>query len=146
LEIALDGERRSLLAAATDVPIGTDVTIAIRPESIRLVETTDHGPAGVVECANALDVSVTDVSFLGDHYEYGVAGGSIELIAQSQNHISALALTAVIEPSACAVVTDTPTAYPDDRHDASGMTRDTNGNGSSVPRSGARARRASGGR
>jgi hypothetical protein len=73
------------------------------------------------------------VSFLGDHYEYGVAAGGIELIAQSQNHISALALTAVIEPSACALVSDTPPAYPDARHDPSGITRDTNGNGSSLP-------------
>jgi hypothetical protein len=77
---------------------------------------------------------VTEESFLGDHYEYGVAAGSIELIAQSQTHFSALALTAVIEPSACAVLSDTPPAYPDDRHDASGITRDANGNGSPVAR------------
>jgi ABC-type Fe3+/spermidine/putrescine transport system ATPase subunit len=104
-----------LVAAATDVPIGTDVTIAIRPESIRLVDATDNGPIGAIECANSLDVSVTEVSFLGDHYEYVVAAGTIELIAQSQNHITAPALTAVIEPSACAVVADAPPATPDDR-------------------------------
>jgi iron(III) transport system ATP-binding protein len=143
LEIALHGERRSLLAAASDVPIGTEVTIAIRPESIQLVETTDSGPAGVVGSANALDVTVTESSFLGDHYEYGVQAGTIELIAQSQHHLSGLALTAVIEPSACAVVSETAPAHTGDRHDASGITRDTNGNGSSAPMTRARSMRTS---
>jgi iron(III) transport system ATP-binding protein len=133
LEIALPGQRHPLLAAATDVPIGTRVTIAIRPESIRLVEPTDNRSTDVVERANALDVTVTEESFLGDHYEYGLAAGSIELIAQNQNHISALALTAVIEPSACAVVSDTPQAGTDDRPDARGVTPDTNVNGSAAP-------------
>jgi iron(III) transport system ATP-binding protein len=97
LEIALHGGSRSLVAAANDVPVGTDVTIAIRPESIRLVETTDDGP-------NSLDVSVTEVSFLGDHYEYELRAGSLELIAQSQDHLTEPGLKAVIDPSACAVV------------------------------------------
>jgi iron(III) transport system ATP-binding protein len=132
LEIALHGERRPLLAAATDLPIGTEVTIAIRPESIRLLETTENRPTRVLDCANALDVSVTEVSFLGDHYEYCVAAGSIELIVQSHKHISALALTATIDPSACAVVRDTPPVHPGDRHDASAVARETNGNGASV--------------
>jgi iron(III) transport system ATP-binding protein len=130
--IALHGERRSIVAAATDVPIGTGVTIAIRPEAIQLVETADGGAPDVV--ANALEVSVKEVSFLGDHYEYRVAAGGIELIAQSQNRIAALSLTAVIEPAACTVVSDAPPAYPRDRTDATGITRDTNGNGSPAPR------------
>jgi iron(III) transport system ATP-binding protein len=121
LEIALHGERRSLLAAPTDVPIGTDVTIAIRPESILLVEPTDGQPGDSGEFAsgkfpnaiNEVDCTVTEVSFLGDHYEYGLAAGSIELIAQNQNHISALALRAVIDSSACAVVSDIALANPD---------------------------------
>jgi iron(III) transport system ATP-binding protein len=142
-EIALRGERRSLLAAATDVPIGTDVTIAIRPESIRLIETTDSGLTGVAKGANAIDVTVTEESFLGDPKEYGGAAGSIELIAQSRNHLSGVALTAVIEPSACAVVSDSPPAYPDNRHDASGITRHTNGNGASAPMTHARSTRSS---
>jgi iron(III) transport system ATP-binding protein len=144
LEIGLHGQRRSLLAAATDVPIGTDVTIAIRPESIRLVESTDSGAANVADRANALDVMVTEASFLGDHYEYAVAAGSIELIAQSQSHLSALALTAVIEPSACAVVPDTPApAQPDNGHDATGITPEIHANGSSAPMTRPRSTRAS---
>jgi iron(III) transport system ATP-binding protein len=121
LEVALAGERRSLIAAATDVPIGTGVTVAIRPESVRLVEATDNGPTGVVEGPNALDVMVTEVSFLGDHYEYTVAAGSIELIAQSQSQISALALIAVIDPSACAVVPDAAPATQRVRRAARGL-------------------------
>jgi iron(III) transport system ATP-binding protein len=122
LEIDLHGERRSLIAAASDVPIGTDVTIAIRPESIRLVDAAANGPTGVVECANVVDVTLTERSFLGDHYEYTVAAGSIELKAQSHSRISALAFTAVIDPSACTVVPGT-SPHPDDPGDASGITR-----------------------
>jgi iron(III) transport system ATP-binding protein len=124
--------------------IGTDVTIAIRPESIRLVESTDSGAANVADRANALDVMVTEASFLGDHYEYAVAAGSIELIAQSQSHLSGLALTAVIEPSACAVVPDTPApAQPDNGHDATGITPEIHANGSSAPLTRPRSTRAS---
>jgi iron(III) transport system ATP-binding protein len=106
LEVGVDGRRSPFLVAGSDVPLGVGVTIAIRPESIRLVETSPDGQADVVDGTNALDVSVTEVSFLGDHYEYGVAAGSIELIAQSQTDIAAGAITALIEPSACAVVAD----------------------------------------
>jgi ABC-type Fe3+/spermidine/putrescine transport system ATPase subunit len=133
VEVALVGERLSLLAAATDLPLEADVTIAIRPESIRLVETTANGE-GSPDRAGALEVTVTEASFLGDHYEYSLRAGSIELIAQSQNPVSAPALTAIIEPSACAVVSDNPQSHPSDGHDAGGVTRGTNGNGSSVPR------------
>ncbi|MHB8695456.1 MAG: TOBE domain-containing protein [Solirubrobacteraceae bacterium] len=101
LEIVPVGERRALLAAAADVPIGAEVTIAIRPESIRLIEAANGRP---VDRANCLEVAVKEVSFLGDHYEYTLAAGAIELFAQSQERFSAPALTAVIEPSACAVL------------------------------------------
>jgi iron(III) transport system ATP-binding protein len=134
LEIALHGKRRSLIAAASDVSVGSEVTIAIRPESIRLVEATANGPVGVVEGANTLDVSVTEVSFLGDHYEYSVAADGIELIAQSERHMSAVALTAVIEPPACAIVSDDPQAHSVDQPSASGNPREANGNGASAPR------------
>jgi iron(III) transport system ATP-binding protein len=110
VEIALGDDRGSLIASATDAPIGAEVTIAIRPESIRLVETTDDGPPAASASANALEVSVTEVSFLGDHYEYGLAAGGIELIAQSPSHVAAPTVTAVIEPSACAVVLDAAAA------------------------------------
>jgi iron(III) transport system ATP-binding protein len=140
LEIALHGEHLSLLAAASDVPVGTSVTIAIRPESIQLVETTDDGPAAVVHDANALDVTMTEESFLGDHYEYAVAAGSIELIAQSRHHLSAPALTALIEPAACAVVADAPSLDPDERHEASGITLGANGTPAPGPAAMTRAR------
>jgi iron(III) transport system ATP-binding protein len=104
LEVGVDGRRPPLLVAGSDAPLGAGVTIAIRPESIHLVETSDDRHLDVVPPANALDVSVTEVSFLGDHYEYALAAGSIELIAQSQKNVAAGVVTAMIEPSACAVV------------------------------------------
>jgi iron(III) transport system ATP-binding protein len=132
-EIALAGERLSLLAAASDLPLEADVTIAVRPESIRLVDTTANGEASL-DRAGALAVTVTEASFFGDHYEYSLRAGSIELIAQSQNPVSAPALTAVIPPSACALVSDNPPSRPADGPDAGGVTRETNRDGASVPR------------
>jgi iron(III) transport system ATP-binding protein len=132
-EVALHGELRPLLVTGTDLPIGTDVTIAIRPESIRLIEPGDNGAAGGLDRVNALEVALTEASFLGDHYEYTLKAGSIELIAQTQNQISSPTVTAIIDPSACAVVSDTPAVDPAGRRDAGGVTRDAGGNGSSVP-------------
>jgi iron(III) transport system ATP-binding protein len=132
VEIALREELGSVLAAA-DEPIGNDVTVAIRPESIRLVEATDNRPERLVEGASTFNVSVSEVSFLGDHYEYVVAAGGVELIAQSQNHISAPALTAVIEPSACMVVSDAASPDPEAGHAGAGITSGVAANGSTVP-------------
>jgi ABC-type Fe3+/spermidine/putrescine transport system ATPase subunit len=131
VEVALRSGPGSLLAANTDLPMGTEVTIAIRPEAIRLVERTDNGDTSRFDRLNALDATVTEASFLGDHYEYSLTADSIELIAQSQNLIPATTVTAVIEPSACALISDAPGAEPVDRYNAGGITSDTNGNGSS---------------
>jgi iron(III) transport system ATP-binding protein len=112
-EVALHSQRQSIRAAASDVPTGAGVTVAIRPEAIRLVETPGTAPTGLGDSVNAFEVTVTEEAFLGDHYEYTLAAGAIELVAQSQNRLSARTLTAVIEPSACAVVADTSNGHPD---------------------------------
>jgi iron(III) transport system ATP-binding protein len=125
LRIALDGSTRSLLAAASGVPVGSAVTVAIRPESIRLLEPADSGVAGLPDCPNALDVAVTEVSFLGDHYEYGVTSGGIELIAHSDRRIAARVLKAVIEPAACAVVSHAVTGETEAGRGAGVLTSDT---------------------
>jgi hypothetical protein len=50
------------------------------------------------------DVSVRDVSFLGDHYEYELTVNGIKLVALSGQQVSGTKLRAAIEPSACLVV------------------------------------------
>jgi iron(III) transport system ATP-binding protein len=131
-EIALHGEQQSLFAAGTEVPSGTEVTIAIRPESIRLIETANHGPKGALDRANVLEVTMREESFLGDHYEYAVAAGNIEFIAQGPSHISAATVIAVIEPSACAVIPDKPTAHGGEGHGAGRIFGGNSANGSSA--------------
>jgi iron(III) transport system ATP-binding protein len=131
-EIVLTDERQSLLAATSAVPIGTRVTIAIRPESIQLVETTDTAEASARDHVNALEVSVTQSSFLGDHYEYGLAAGDIELIAQSRDRLSRPTLIAVIEPSACAVLSETSPAVQGGWTGDGRSVPKTNGNGSAA--------------
>ena len=132
MEIAVRDDSRSFLAAGADVAIGTEVTIAIRPESILLVETAPNRPAGGAQRDNAIEVSVTDVSFLGDHYEYTVAAGAIELIAQSANRLSARTLMAVIEPSACVVLSEPASGASDLGQVSDRLMREGNGNGPSV--------------
>jgi iron(III) transport system ATP-binding protein len=127
LEVALHDDRQSLRAAAADLPIGSSVTLAIRPEHIRLVPTTENGDRSVIDGHNLLDVTVTEESFLGDHYQYGIRAGGIELIAQSQDQVSASGLSAVIDPSACAVVSDPTASSSDDQSPAGGAMSSSNG-------------------
>jgi iron(III) transport system ATP-binding protein len=133
-EVALHDDRRALRVAGTDLPVGSDVTIAVRPESVRLIERVDNGDARSSDRLNVLEVTLTGASFLGDHYEYSLKAGSIELIADSQNRISAPTVTAVIEPSACTVVSAAPQADPGDEQNGGGIGRGASGDGSSVSR------------
>ena len=82
------------------------MTIAIRPEPIRLVEIGHDRATSTTACVNEIDVTVTKESFLGDHYEYGVTTGVIDPIAQDQNHASTVPLTTIIEPGSSAVVAE----------------------------------------
>ncbi|HUE26471.1 MAG TPA: ABC transporter ATP-binding protein [Solirubrobacteraceae bacterium] len=133
-EIALSDDHGSLFAAQTDVPIGTEVTVALRPEAIRLFERPDNGPTGVPERANVFEVTVREEWFLGDHYEYALTAGDVEFTAQGPRHISAPTLSAVIEPAACAVISDGPHAHANGRPGGGRTTGETNGNGSAPAR------------
>jgi iron(III) transport system ATP-binding protein len=133
-EIALGGKQRSVFAAKAELPIGAEVTVAIRPESVRLVEITDSGLTGVRESANVVDVTVKEESFLGDHYEYTLAAGDVEFIAQGPDHISAPTLAAVIDPAACAVIPDVAVDHASDPRGGVRATGESNGNGPSGPR------------
>jgi ABC-type Fe3+/spermidine/putrescine transport system ATPase subunit len=77
------------------------VSVAIRPEAIHL---TTNGASGGPATANRFDVTVTDVSFLGDHYEYRLRAGDLTIVAQSPHQVGSIGLQAVVDPDACRLV------------------------------------------
>jgi iron(III) transport system ATP-binding protein len=92
------GGLRLLVAGSADAPAPGRVSVAIRPEAIHL---TTNGMSDGREGANRFDVTVTDVSFLGDHYEYRLRAADLTILAQSPHQIGATGLTAVVDPDAC---------------------------------------------
>jgi iron(III) transport system ATP-binding protein len=80
--------------------IGEAITIAVRPEAIDLQAAE---PTATLE-ANRCDAALRSVAFLGDHYEYQLGIGPLELLAQTTTPITGERLAVHIPPSACAVV------------------------------------------
>jgi ABC-type Fe3+/spermidine/putrescine transport system ATPase subunit len=103
--VALGQDGPRLVVAVDDAPeVSSAVGIAIRPESVKLVDgAVTNGDAGA-ESRNVFDVSVRDVSFLGDHYEYELTVNGMKLVALSTRPVSGAKLRAAIAPSACLVV------------------------------------------
>jgi iron(III) transport system ATP-binding protein len=104
IDLGPDGLRLLVAANGGVAPAGP-VTVAIRPEAIRLIDrAAQNGSAGAPPGPNEFDVTVRDVSFLGDHYEYRLAVGELALIAQSPHQVSATGLRAAVDPSQCRLV------------------------------------------
>jgi iron(III) transport system ATP-binding protein len=98
------GALRLLVAGAGAVPAGS-VSVAVRPEAIRLIDpAASNGANGTGSEHNVFDVAITGVSFLGDHYEYWLSAGGLTLLAQSQDEVSGPGLKAAIDPAACRLV------------------------------------------
>jgi iron(III) transport system ATP-binding protein len=102
------GGLRLLVAAADAAPTGS-VSVVIRPEAIRLVNprAPDVGNGAGSE-RNVFDVSITDVSFLGDHYEYRLSASGLTFLAQSPYEVSGPGLKAAIDPTAVRLVGSRP--------------------------------------
>jgi iron(III) transport system ATP-binding protein len=95
------GGLRLLVASSAGPPASGTVSVAIRPEAIHLTTNgTSGGPAG----ANRFDVTVSDVSFLGDHYEYRLRAGDLTIVAQSPQQVGDSGLQAVVDREACRLV------------------------------------------
>jgi iron(III) transport system ATP-binding protein len=104
VEVGTQGLRLRVAGGADAAPGGA-VSVAIRPEAIQLVNgavANGSGPAHPEP--NRFDVSISDVSFLGDHYEYRLRAGDLTLLAQSPYPVSATALKATVDPAACRLV------------------------------------------
>jgi iron(III) transport system ATP-binding protein len=79
---------------------GEAITIAVRPEAVEL-HASGVGPTSEV---NTCDAELRSVAFLGDHYEYQLAIGPLELLAQTTIPITGERFAVRIPSSACAVV------------------------------------------
>jgi iron(III) transport system ATP-binding protein len=80
--------------------IGAAITIAVRPEAIELYAAE----SATTSEANRCDADLRSVAFLGDHYEYQLGVGPLELLAQTTTPVTGGRLAVHIPPSACAVV------------------------------------------
>jgi iron(III) transport system ATP-binding protein len=62
------------------VHASTSATIAIRPEDIEISQPGDAG--------SGTPGMIRDTSYLGDHYQYRIAVGSVELLARAQRPLA----------------------------------------------------------
>jgi iron(III) transport system ATP-binding protein len=106
IEVQIGHENLRLLVTTEARPEpNSPLSIAIRPEAIRLMDGgAQNGSREHPNGANVLDVSVDDVTFLGDHYEYSIRAGDINLVAQSPQQLGTGSLKAAIDPDSCVVV------------------------------------------
>jgi iron(III) transport system ATP-binding protein len=97
----IDGTTLDLrLQTPRHLAIGAAITIAVRPEAIEL----HAAEAATTSEVNRCDAELRSVVFLGDHYEYQLGVGPLELLAQTTTSISGERLAVHIPPSACAVL------------------------------------------
>jgi iron(III) transport system ATP-binding protein len=102
--VALAGAGGRLEVAAGDGPgpaPGSKVTVAVRPEALKLL--SNGAPSGN---ENVLEVEVRSVAFLGDHYEYHLSSGQIDLTAVAPELIPTEYVRIQIPPEACSLIAD----------------------------------------
>jgi iron(III) transport system ATP-binding protein len=98
LSLELPGGRR-ITVHTPAVPKPGSVTLAVRPEAL-VVEPS--GPS--LNGANTLDARVHDVAFLGDHYQYELETGGLELSAQGTRPVEGEHVKVRIPVDACTIV------------------------------------------
>jgi iron(III) transport system ATP-binding protein len=106
MEVAVgDTGPRLLVATDTEPKPDTAVSIAIRPEAVRLLDGgMQNGARSTANRDNVFDVTVSGIAFLGDHYEYDLRAGDVQLVARSPHRIANGSVRAAIEPGACLIV------------------------------------------
>jgi iron(III) transport system ATP-binding protein len=96
----VDGGRHRLTLRAQRMPaLDSQVTVVIRPEALSLETADSH-----VNGTNTWDANVHAVAFLGDHYQYELQSGPLELTVQTPLKIAGERLKVHIPPDACSVV------------------------------------------
>lgn len=104
VSVGHSGLRLLVSSDAAPRPDGV-VSIAIRPEAVRLLDPGSHnGHADSAKTKNVFEASVNDVAFLGDHYEYNIGVQDVNLVAHSPHKVAAGHLHAAIDPDACLIM------------------------------------------
>jgi iron(III) transport system ATP-binding protein len=80
---------------------GSKVTVAVRPEALKLL--SNGAPSGE---GNVLDATVRSVAFLGDHYEYHLSSGPIDLTAVASELVPTEHLRIQIPTEACSLIAE----------------------------------------
>ena len=100
IALELDGGRKLWIDSDQRPSPNARLTIAVRPEALR-VEPAD---TSTLNGSNTLDARVTAMAFLGDHYQYELAAGSLALTAQTARPVAAENVKVHIPADACAIV------------------------------------------
>ena len=98
--LEVDSGRRLTVRAAEGARVSDRVTVVVRPEAMTLLATGDTSVNGT----NTWDADVHAAAFLGDHYEYELEAGSVQLIAQSPRRVDGPRIRVHIPGDACSVV------------------------------------------
>jgi iron(III) transport system ATP-binding protein len=96
----VDGAGRRLTVESSGVARVSDrMTVVVRPEAMTLLAADDRSNG-----TNTWDADVHAKAFLGDHYEYELEAGSLQLIAQSSRPVDGSRIRIHIPGDACSVV------------------------------------------
>jgi iron(III) transport system ATP-binding protein len=98
--LELDGGRKLWIDAEQAPSPRTALTLAVRPEALRL-ESAD---ISTLNGSNTLDATIHSVAFLGDHYQYELDASGLALTAQTSQAVFADRLKVHIPADACAIV------------------------------------------
>jgi iron(III) transport system ATP-binding protein len=100
LALELDGGRKLWVDAEHAPPRDSELTLAVRPEALRL----EPAETSTLNGSNTLDALVHSVAFLGDHYQYELEAGGLSLTAQTSRPVFAERVKVHIPADACAIV------------------------------------------
>jgi iron(III) transport system ATP-binding protein len=100
LALELAGGRKLWVDAEHAPPPNTELTLAVRPEALRL----EAAEGSLLNGSNTLDANVHSVAFLGDHYQYELESGTIALTVQTSRAVVGERVKVHIPPDACAIV------------------------------------------
>jgi iron(III) transport system ATP-binding protein len=94
------GGRSVWVVAERQPPSRSEVTVAVRPEALRV----EAAATSVMNGGNTFEARVRAVSFLGDHYEFDLDAGELSLLAQSPNPVPDERVKVHLPPDACTVL------------------------------------------
>jgi iron(III) transport system ATP-binding protein len=99
--LQVDGSNHRLtVPAAGGAQVSDRLTVVVRPEAVTLVSAGDSSVNGT----NTWDASIHAAAFLGDHYEYELEAGSVQLVVQTSRAVEGPRIKVHIPRDACSVV------------------------------------------